>query len=373
VLWLTVAATASTVVLGLAVATLIVGRLTRPVRSLVTAMRDVQQGNLDVALPIVSEDEVGALTHSFNFFVGELRSKEQIKRTFGKYIDRRVLEHVVLQPGGGNDAGARRVMTVLFADLVGFTTLSERLTPTLLVTVLNRHFGLQAQAVHEHLGVVDKFLGDSIMAFWGPPFHQPEEHAAFACRAAVAQLAALETLRQELPELTGLRKETPSLDLRVGLCTGDVIVGNIGSENTRAFTVIGDTVNLTSRLEGANRIYDTRVLVGETTAQAAGAGFEFREVDSLAVKGKTEATRVFELLGEAGRVAEETLRLRDTYAEALRDYRAGQWDVAAAAFGRCLTIHPADGPSALLLKRIETLRTAPPPPDWDGAWRLNEK
>ncbi len=137
----------------------------------------------------VLRDEVGRLTDSFNFFVKELRSKERMKQTFGKYIDPRILEHVLAQPGAEAVASGRREMTVLFADLVGFTSLSERLTPLLMVTLLNRHFGLQALAVQEHHGVVDKFVGDSIMAFWGPPFVKPEEHAMLACRAAQAQLA----------------------------------------------------------------------------------------------------------------------------------------------------------------------------------------
>jgi len=195
VFWLTIAATISTVLLGMAVAALITNRLSRPVRSLAIAMRDVQLGNLNIQLPVGSTDEVGRLTDSFNFFVKELRSKERMKQTFGKYIDPRILEHVLAQPGA-EVTGGRRDMTVLFADLVGFTSLSERITPLLMVTLLNRHFGLQALAVQEHHGVVDKFVGDSVMAFWGPPFVKPEQHALLACRAAQAQLVALDTLRR---------------------------------------------------------------------------------------------------------------------------------------------------------------------------------
>jgi adenylate cyclase len=136
-------------------------------------MRDVQQGNLSVQLPVSSTDEVGTLTNSFNFFVSELRSKEQMKQTFGKYIDPRILEDVLAHPGAEAAVSGRREMTVLFADLVRFTSLSERLTPSLMVTLLNRHFGLQALAAQEHRGVVDKFVGDSVMAFFGPPFVKP--------------------------------------------------------------------------------------------------------------------------------------------------------------------------------------------------------
>jgi class 3 adenylate cyclase len=370
VLWLTIAATASTVLLGLAVAALITDRLTKPVRSLASAIRDVQKGNLNVQLPVRSTDEVGALTDSFNFFVQELRAKEQIKQTFGKYIDPRVLEHVLLQPGAASVAGGRQNMTVLFADLVGFTSLSERLTASLMVTLLNRHFGLQASAIHEHQGVVDKFVGDSVMAFWGPPFTRAEDHALLACRSAWGQLAALDVFRRELPELTGWRKDPPAIDLRIGICSGEVVVGNIGSENFRSYTVIGDTVNLAARVENATRIYGTQILLGETTAQALGPHFETREVDTIAVKGKTESTSIFELLGPAGQVPENLLRLRERYSQALLAYRAQDWAAAEMTFRACLELRPNDGPTALFLKRIEILRRNGPTADWSSIAHL---
>ena len=373
VFWLTIAATTSTVLLGMTVAALITSRLSRPVRSLAAAMRDVQQGNLNIQLPVGSTDEVGRLTDSFNFFVKELRSKEQMKQTFGKYIDPRILEHVLAQPGAETVAGGRRYMTVLFADLVGFTGLSERLTPLLMVTLLNRHFELQALAVQEHHGVVDKFVGDSVMAFWGPPFVKPEEHPVLAFRAAQAQLAALNTLRRELPDITGLRRDLPAIDLCIGICTGEVVVGNIGSDNTRSYTVIGDTVNLTARLERANRIYGTQILVGETTAQAIGSQFEIREIDTIPVKGKTETTRIFELMSAAGQLSEELARLRERYQQAWKTYLAQEWDLAEASFRECLQIHPNDGPSRVFLERIQVFRRNPPGKDWDGVWQLIQK
>jgi len=373
VFWLTIAATTSTVLLGLAVAALITNRLSRPVRSLALAMRDVQGGNLNIQLPVSSTDEVGRLTDSFNFFVQELRSKERMKQTFGKYIDPRILEHVLAQPGAEAATGGRRNMTVSFADLVGFTSLSERLTPLLMVTLLNRHFGLQALAVQEHHGVVDKFVGDSIVAFWGPPFVKPEEHAGLACRAAQAQLLALDKLRRELPDITGLRRDAPAVDLCVGICTGEVVVGNIGSENTRSYTVVGDTVNLAARLERANRVYGTRILVGESTVQALGSEFEIREIDTISVKGKTETTRVFEVMSMAGHLSEESVRLRERYDQARRMYLGQDWDRAETIFHECLQIRPNDGPSCVLLERIQFLRRNPPGKDWNGVWHLREK
>jgi adenylate cyclase len=373
VFWLTIAATFSTVLLGIVVAALITNRLTRPVRSLMNAMRTVQEGNLEVHLPVRSTDEVGALTDSFNYFVQELKSKEQLRRTFGKYIDPRIMDQVLLQPGEGMANSGKRNMTVLFADLAGFSSMSERLTPAMMVAVLNRHFGLQALAVQEHRGVVDKFIGDAVMAFWGPPFSKPEEHALQSCRAALAQLTALETLKRELPDITGMRKDAPAIDLRIGICTGEVVVGNIGSENTRSYTVIGDTVNLASRVEGANRMYGTRILLTEDTAKAARGEFELREIDAITVKGKTEPTQIFELLGAVANLPAETSRLRERYAEALRAYRGQDWETAEGLFLKCLELRPEDGPAKVFLGRIALLKKNPPGEDWNGVWSLLEK
>jgi adenylate cyclase len=373
VFWLTIAATTSTVLLGLAVAALITNRLSRPVRSLASAMRDVQGGNLNIELPVSSTDEVGRLTDSFNFFVKELRSKEHMKQTFGKYIDPRILEQVLADRGEEAIASGRREMSVLFADLVGFTGLSERLAPLLLVKLLNRHFGLQARAIQEHRGIVDKFVGDSIVAFWGPPFVKSEDHAILACRAANAELVALDNLRRELPDLTGLRRDAPAVDLCIGICTGEVVVGNIGSENTRSYTVVGDCVNVAARLERANRVYGTRILINESTAQAIGSEFEMREVDTISVKGKTETTRIFELMSLRGQLSEESVRLRECYETARRSYLAQNWDGAETVFRECLKIRADDGPSSVLLERLQFLRRNPPGKDWNGVWHLREK
>jgi adenylate cyclase len=373
VFWLTIAATISTVLLGLAVAALVTERLSRPVRSLANAVRDVQGGNLNVELPVRSTDEVGRLTDSFNFFVKELRSKERLKQTFGKYIDPRILEQVLAERGEEAGASGRRDMTVSFADLVGFTGLSERLTPLLMVKLLNRHFGLQALAIQEHRGIVDKFVGDSIMAFWGPPFVKAEEHAILACRAAHAQLLAIENLRRELPDITGLRRDAPAVDLCIGISTGEVVAGNIGSENTRSYTVIGDSVNLAARLERANRVYRTQILISESTAQSISSEFEMREIDIISLKGKTETTRVFEIMSGAGQLSEESARLRERYDQARAMYLAQQWDFAEMAFHECLKVRPNDGPSHVLLERIQFLRRNPPGNNWNGVWHFREK
>ena len=373
VLWLTILVTLTLVALGLVIARLLTQRMVRPVHELVTGIKSVEKGDLSVILPIRTSDEIGTLTRAFNVFIGELRGKEEMRRTFGKYIDPRILDQFILKPAQAEAAGVRREVTVGFSDLVGFTSLSEQLTPAGMVNLLNHHFTLQAEAIQEQRGIVDKFIGDAVMAFWSAPFTGETEHAELACRAALLQVEALAALRKMLPELTGLRKNLPLIDARVGLNTGDVIVGNIGSETTRSYTVIGDAVNLASRLEGANRYYGTNILISETTRERAGNSIVTREIDALTVKGKTEPTRVFELLGLTGATSDAALRLREAFELALAAYRAQDWAKAEAGFLACRELAPGDGPTKLFLERVLRLRISPPAADWNGVWHLDSK
>jgi adenylate cyclase len=370
---LSIAATVSTVLLGLVVAAWVTQGLVRPVRLLIGAMSDVQRGQLDLELPVRSSDEIGALTAAFNYFVSELRAKARIKETFGKYIDPRILDRVLTSSGPVEGAGERQVMTVGFGDLVGFTGCSERLTPSNMVRMLNRHFGLQSHAIQECEGIVDKFIGDAVMSFWGPPFVTPEEHARLACRAALAQLAAMDILRDELPELTGLRRDTPTVDLRIGLATGEVVVGNLGAETTRNYTVIGDAVNVASRIESVNRLYGTNILVNESVARNAGQDFEFRELDSIAVQGRSEAVRIYELLGPMGCLNPDQISARSSYEEGLRAYQSGDWEKARTAFQASLRLRHPDRAAEVMIERIATLSSRTDDSPWDGVWKLTEK
>jgi class 3 adenylate cyclase/tetrahydromethanopterin S-methyltransferase subunit G len=359
--------------LGMTVAAAVTLGLVRPVRRLLAGTAAVEGGALDTVIPITTRDEIGRLTQSFNSMVGELRIKAQIRETFGKYVDPRIVAGLIDRPDLTDARGSRREMTILFCDMKGFTTFSEGVTPAALVTVLNRYMTVMSEPVRRHGGIIDKYIGDGIMAFWGPPFTAADEHARLACLAALDQVAGLAGFRAELPDLTGLKRGLPEIDIRIGIATGDVVVGSIGSEQTRNYTVIGDTVNLASRLEGANKIYGTRVLISEATNRLAADLVETREIDSVLVVGKTEPQRIFELLGQKGEIAGERLALRDTFVEALDAYRREAWDKASAGFEGCLALAPADKPSKLFLDRIAQFRVNDPCADWKGIWSLTEK
>lgn len=368
-----VALLAIAALLGLTVAALVTLGLVRPVRRLLLGTAAVEHGALDTVVPVTSRDEIGSLTQSFNSMVGELRVKARIRDTFGKYVDPRIVAGLLDRPELTEAKGSRREMTILFCDMKGFTALSEGMTPAALVNVLNRYITVMSEPVRRNNGIIDKYIGDGIMAFWGPPFTGTDDHSGPACLAALDQLAGLAGFRAELPEITGLRRGFPEVDIRIGIATGDVVVGNIGSEQTRNYTVIGDTVNLASRLEAANKTYGTRALVSEGTNRFAADLVETREIDQVLVVGKTEPQRIFELFGRKGEVSGERLALRDAFGAALAAYRRKNWGEARAGFEGCLEIVPGDGPSTALLRRIAQFCTTAPGLDWDGVWSLTEK
>jgi class 3 adenylate cyclase len=359
--------------LGITLAAAVTMGLVRPVRRLLAGTAAVEGGALDTVVPVTSRDEIGRLTQSFNNMVGELRVKAQIRETFGKYVDPRIVEGLIDRPELTDPAGSRREMTILFCDMQGFTSFSEGMTPAGLVNVLNRYLTVISDPVRQNHGIIDKYIGDAVMAFWGPPFTAGDDHARLACLAALEQLAGLPGFEAELPDLMGVRRGLPKVNARVGIATGEVVIGNIGSEQTRSYTVIGDTVNFASRLEGASKAYGTRILISETTQRYAGTTIEAREIDSVLVVGKSEPERIFELLGRRGEISVERLELRDTFAAALADYRGRKWDKAAKGFRDCLSIIPDDPPSTVFLDRIAQFRDEPPAEAWAGVWALHAK
>jgi class 3 adenylate cyclase len=360
-------------ILGLTFSLFVSSGITRPVRRLLDGTRAVEAGRLDGTIDITTHDEIGQLTAAFNAMVAQLRRNEKMRETFGRYIDPRVVETLIDRPVLAATDGERRVMTVLFCDMKGFTALSEGMTPQGLVKVMNHFLTAMSEQVRSNQGVIDKYIGDAIMAYWGPPFTEKGEDARLACLAAIGMLGRVAALRTELPELLGMRAAGSACDVRIGIATGEVLVGSIGSEFMMSYTVMGDSVNLASRLEGANKTYGCRCLISEATMKAAGDTIETREIDRIVVVGQVRPEAVFEVMGGKGELAPERLVLRARYAEGLAAYRARRWDEARRAFDAALEAVPSDEPSKSLIKRINDFVTEPPPDDWDGAWRFDYK
>ena len=366
-------ATLLAAIVGLIFANLVGGGIIRSVRQLLEGTRAVEAGHLDRSIDVTTGDEIGQLAGAFNRMVVQLRVNQRVRETFGKYIDPRVVEGLIDRPNLTAAEGQRRVMTVLFCDLKGFTSLSEGMTPQGLVKVMNRYLSIMSEPIRSNRGIIDKYIGDGIMAYWGPPFVDEADHARFACLAALEMIERIAILRQEIPELLGVRG-TPmeKCDLRIGVATGEALVGSIGSDVMMSYTVMGDVVNLASRLDGVNKMYGTRNLVCERTIAAARTALEVREVDRIVVAGRTLPEVVFEVLGRRGELTPERLASRDRYQEGLAAYRERRWDDALGAFNASLEAMPGDGPSMALIKRVESLKTIPPSKDWDGSWHMEK-
>ncbi len=299
--------------------------------------------------------------------VFEQAEQRALRRMLSRYLSPAVAAAVAREPDRIDLGGELREMTVLFSDIRGFTTLAERTPPRELVALLNEYLTRMVDVLFVHGGTLDKYMGDAIMAFWNAPQPQPD-HPVRACQTALAMVAALDRLRTEWAA-----RGVPQLDIGIGINTGPMVFGNMGSVLRTDFTVIGDSVNLASRLEGLNKEYGTRIIVGEATRAAVGEAFAFRFLDLVAVKGKTEPVAIYELLGPAGSVAPARAAVLAAYERGIAAYRARDWPAACAAFAAALALDPHDGPSALYHQRAAEYRLAPPPTDWDGVYVATHK
>ncbi|QSQ13112.1 adenylate/guanylate cyclase domain-containing protein [Myxococcus landrumensis] len=345
---------------ALAAAVFMARGLASPLVQLEAAAGRVRLGDLTVEVPVRGTDEVGRVAQSFNEMVSGLRQRDQIKGLFKRYLAPQVVDELIKNPEKAAPGGERKLLTVLFSDLVGFTSLSEQLSPEELVALLNTYFEQATHVLTKHGATLDKFIGDAIMCFWNAPLPL-EDHAARACLTALDLVAVVDRL-SPLFEARGL----PRLDCRIGINTGHAVAGNLGSSAAQDYTVIGDTVNLASRLEGAAKVYGTRTLVAEETLLATHGAVVARELDLLRVKGRQHPVRVFELVGAAGTPPPAHLA---RFAEGLALYRARRFTEARAAF----LASPDDVPSQRFAARCDSLEATPPPEDWDGVFTLDSK
>jgi class 3 adenylate cyclase len=372
-IWISAIVTGIAAVLGFVFAMMVGSGITGPVLRLLEGTREVEAGRLDRSISVTTRDEIGQLSAAFNRMIERLRQNQRVRETFGRYIDPRIAERLLGETAVAAAEGQRQVMTVMFCDMKGFTTLSEGFTPQGLVKIMNRYLSTMSEPIHTYRGVIDKYIGDGIMAYWGPPFVEDTEQAKCACSAAIDMVSRLSSLRKELPELLGVRTIPAECDFRIGIATGETLVGSIGSEYMMSFTVMGDTVNLAARLETANKLYGSRCLISETTASKCAADFELREIDRVIVAGQSQPQTIYDIMGKRDALSPQQTLLCTRYAAGLTAYRSRRWDEAHTAFAAALEAAPDDGPSTALLARIAELKQNPPPENWDGSWRIEYK
>lgn len=333
----------------------------RKLRTLQAATNAVREGKFDTRVEISGRDELGALGHAFNQMTTGLKA-------LGIYTDHKLATTIMRDAKTLVVEGAREEGSVYFSDIKGFTGITESLNAAQLVTLLGEYFTEMSDAVKAEGGYVDKFIGDAVMAYWGPPFVKDGSYAKNACRAALLCTRAAARLRERWK-----KEGKPMFFQRIGLATGEVTVGNIGSATKKNFTVIGDSVNLASRLEGANKLYKTEILLDERTADLSRDEVLTREIDQIRVVGKQKPARVFELLALMRESNARHITLCKLYGAALQAYRDQQFAQGAQLCAQTLAQFPEDGPSAWLKARCEALAQNPPPQDWEPVTNATEK
>jgi|GEM_PF-282947 class 3 adenylate cyclase/CHASE2 domain-containing sensor protein len=311
---------------------------------------------IEMFSPIAAPLSIYTLSFIYNYF-SELKEKLFIKNTFGQYLDPSVVEQMIDNPEIVKLGGEQRELSIFFSDIAGFTNISESMYPEDLVMLLNEYFEKMTNIIMENRGTVDKFEGDAIMAFYGAPVFL-ENHAELACFACLDMQIAMERLREKF------RKENKAeFYARMGLNTGTVLVGNIGSFSRKDYSVIGDAVNLASRLESLNKHYETTILIGQNTYEQAKNAIETREVDIVKVVGKQESVRIYELLGRKGELSDKHADFRDTFESGLHLFRTRQWKDAKSLFEKALALNNNDLPTEFYLKNCTEYLINPPQED----------
>jgi len=299
-------------------------------------------------------------------YITEEREKKKIRGAFQYYLTASVINEMLKDPSKLKLGGDKKDLTVLFSDIRGFTTISEKLTPEDLVRLLNEYLTAMTNLVFKYDGLLDKYMGDAIMAVYGAPLDQPD-HAIRACRTALDMMGELKKLQKKWTD-----EGRPAFDIGIGINSGDMVVGNMGSDMRFDYTVMGDMVNLGSRLEGINKEYGTNIVISEHTYAAIKDALFCRELDSVRVKGKKLPVKIYELLGEK-KDAEKWGISVSLFEEGLSKYKQGLWDEAMAAFRKVLDVRKDDAPSKLYIERCEELKENPSEGPWDGVFTMTRK
>ncbi len=320
---------------------------------------------LNMVYPVLTMMTIYLVITVYRYFTEE-REKKKIRGAFQYYLTASVINELLKDPTKLKLGGDKKDLTVMFSDIRGFTTISEKLTPEELVHLLNEYLTAMTDIVFKYEGLLDKYIGDAIMAVFGAPVDQPD-HAMRSCRTALEMMATLKGLQQKWAA-----EGRPFVDIGVGINSGDMVVGNMGSNMRFDYTVMGDNVNLSSRLEGINKEYGTHIVISEFTYEVVKEEVFCRELDAVRVKGKKLPVKIYELICERKDAAEHEEYIGRFHA-GLAHYKAAHWDEGIAAFKSVLEIRPDDPPAKLYIQRCQDLKENPPEGEWDGVFTMTRK
>ena len=300
------------------------------------------------------------------YYQTEEKNRKWITSLFGKYVSPVVIDNLIEDPDKINLGGEKRNITIFFSDIRGFTSIAESISPEELVRLLNEYLTEMTSIIITNQGLVDKYMGDAIMAFWGAPLDQPE-HAKASCSSSLEMMEKLKDLQKKWK-----KKGMPFVDIGIGLNSGDAIVGNMGSMNRFDYTAMGDNVNLASRMEGLNKMYGTNIIITENTYKIVKDKFETRKLDVVRVKGKKKPVLIYELLARKDDIDKKQREFVSLYEEGLELYFKKKWKLAIKSFE---TTHKFsdDHASTILIERCKEFLKYPPPKDWDGVWKMKTK
>lgn len=307
------------------------------------------------------------ITINLYLFMLERKQKTFIRGAFSQYLSPAVIDMIVKDPDKLKLGGERREMTAFFSDIQGFSTVSESLTPEELVQLLNEYLTSMCEVISSYNGTVDKFEGDAIIAFWGAPLDNPD-HARDGCMAALDMQERNIELRKKLRE-----ENRPMLYTRMGINSGPIVVGNMGSATKTDYTMMGDNVNLAARLEGANKFYKTYTMIAENTYKLAEDSIDVRYLDVVRVVGKNEPVKIYQLLAKKNQLAGSMQEVLEHYEKGMNCYKNLNFKDAIMNFENALKLEPEDGPCLTYVNRCKMYLEQPPPKDWDGVFNFTEK
>ena len=295
-----------------------------------------------------------------------------IRNAFGHYLSADVIEELLQDESKLTLGGVKKDLTAMFTDVKGFSTISEKLDPEELVHLLNEYLSEMSEIVLDLRGTIDKYEGDAIICFFGAPIDLPD-HPRRACLSAIRMKRAEIELNRHFLE-AHLTPDDSEVITRIGINTGEMVVGNMGTRRKMDYTIMGNSVNLAARLEGVNKQYETWILTTDSTKDRAGGGILWRKLDRVRVVGITEPVRLYEIVDEASEAAPAVREELEQFAEGLALFEAREWEKAKSAFRACLSIRgESSGPGAVFARRCEKYLTTPPPENWDGVYNLSEK